>query len=253
MKHLFWLSLYFLTCILLFACNSGIPKNKAIEIVHRSIEEHGGMDHWKNIESIRFRKETSLFNADGTLEKESDEIHTLYQRDTLHGYITSIDSTLYPGLEKAVDPSASYIIKFADGVGMKINKDTVVNATNAFLASHFVINQPFKLLDPDIELSYEGIDTLSSGKIVDVVKAYYGDPKDDIWWFYFDKENHRIVANLIYHDPTYALVVNEETIEKQGFLWNTKRTTYRTDSLRNIEYVRAKFNYEFLGINFTKN
>ena len=100
------------------------------------------------------------------------------------------------------------------------------------------------MLDPGIELTYLGVDTLDNREPVDVVKAYYGSKEDDIWWFYFDQENHVLLATLIYHAPTYAFVVNEEIVEVDGFLWNTRRTTYRTDSQRNIKFIRAKFEYE---------
>ena len=61
--------------------------------------------------------------------------------------------------------------------------------------------------------------------------------------FYFDTESHVLLATLIYHAPTYAFVDNEKMEMIDGMLWNTERTTYRTDSLRNVEYVRAEFVY----------
>ena len=189
------------------------------------------MEHWQNLETLKFKKKTVLYNADGSIERSSLERHTLHQKDTLHGQIVSID------------PNQKYTTRFSDMEGQKIMADTVLDGTNAFLSSHFVVNQPFKMLDPGVELSYLGVDTLANGKVVDVVKAYYGSEEDDVWWFYFDTESHVLLATLIYHSPTYAFVDNEKMEMIDGMLWNTERTTYRTDSLRNVEYVRAEFVY----------
>ena len=235
MKYL--LSIFLLALI---SCNNAPSGDKALNIVNASIKAHGGLEHWKSVKSFKFRKETKLLKADGSIEKDVNEIHTLFQQDTLHGQIINLDTL----------PENKYEIKFADGIGKKISTTGTTDGTNAFLSSHFVVNQPFKLLDPGVTLTYLGNDTLASGKVVEVVKAYYGDPSDDVWWFYFDIDSHIILGTLIYHSPTYAYVDNEVIEEKDGILWNTKRTTYRTDSLRNIEFVRAKFVYEVLETTF---
>ena len=221
-----------ISLIALVSCASeSTTKDKARHIVDLSIEAHGGMEHWQNLKTLKFKKNTVLYNADGSVERSSLERHTLHQRDTLHGEIVSID------------PNQKYTTRFADGKGEKVMADTIVDGTNAFLSSHFVVNQPFKMLDPGVDLSYLGLDTLANGKVVDVVKAFYGSKEDDVWWFYFDVEGHVLLATLIYHAPTYAFVDNEKIEMIDGMLWNTERTTYRTDSKRNVEFVRAEFVY----------
>lgn len=221
--------LLFATCLI--SCAESGADSKAMQIVEAAIEAHGGWMHWKNLETLSFSKETVLYLSDGSVERHNQERHTLHQRDTLHGQIVS------------TDPDQAYEIRFADHKGEKHSPDTIVDGTNAFLSSHFVVNQPYKLKDPGLDLSYLGIDTLSEGKVVDVVKAYYGTEEEDVWWFYFDVDTHVLLATLIYHAPTYAFVVNEKIEEFDGMLWNTKRTTYRTDSLRNVQFVRATFVY----------
>lgn len=226
----YWVLL--ITLIALVSCGADqIDTSKAKQIVDLAIEAHGGMEHWKNLETLQFTKKTVLYHADGSIERSSLERHTLHQRDTLHGQIVSID------------PAQKYTTRFADGKGQKVMADTTVDGTNAFLSSHFVVNQPFKMLDAGVELSYLGLDTLANAKVVDVVKAFYGTEEEDVWWFYFDVESHVLLATLIYHAPTYAFVDNEKIEMIDGLLWNTERTTYRTDSLRNVEFVRAEFVY----------
>lgn len=221
-----------ISLIFLFSCsNKEETSEKARQIVDLAIEAHGCMEYWKNLETLKFNKKTVLYNADGTIERSSLERHTLHQKDTLYGEIVSID------------PNQKYTTHFADGKGLKVMADTTVDRTNAFLSSHFVVNQPFKMLDPGVQLTYLGLDTLANKKVVHVVKAFYGSPEDDVWWFYFDVETHVLLATLIYHAPTYAFVDNEKIEMIDGILWNTERTTYRTDSLRNVQFVRAEFVY----------
>jgi len=227
-----WLIIFILVLLILASCQSVRSEDKADQIVQSAITAHGGMDYWKSIKTLRFRKKTILLRADGSIEKDLDEIHELHQKDTLYGHIHPVDT------------SENYSIEFANGIGKRITSTDTTDATAAFLASHFVVNQPFKLLDPNVKITYEGKDTLENSSVVEVIKAYYGSPDDDVWWFYFDEKTYRVLATLIYHAPTYAYVVNDKIEEIDGLLWNTKRTTYRTDSLRNIQFVRAKFEYE---------
>ena len=215
----------------LTSCSTDTNKSKARQIVDAAIAAHGGLEHWQNLETLSFQKKTVLYKADGSVERSSEEIHTLHQKDTLHGQIVS------------TDPNDIYVIIFSDGKGKKAIDEVFMDGTKAFLSSHFVVNQPFKMLDPGITLTYLGLDTLATGKVVDVVKAYYGSEEDDLWWFYFDIDSHILLGTLIYHAPTYAFVDNEKIEMIDGMLWNTERTTYRTDSLRNVEFVRAEFVY----------
>jgi len=225
----YWVCIFSL--VALVSCIDNSPEGKANQIVKAAIKAHGGMEHWENLETLSFQKKTVLYKADGSIERSSDEIHTLHQKDTLYGQIVSID------------PNNVYVTIFSDGKGKKAIDDVFMDGTGAFLSSHFVVNQPFKMLDPGVELTYLGLDTLATGKVVDVVKAYYGSEEDDVWWFYFDIDSHILLGTLIYHAPTYAFVDNEKIEMIDGMLWNTERTTYRTDSLRNVEFVRAEFLY----------
>ena len=226
------LFLILLTFVSLLACSITQPRSQAEKIVDAAIIAHGGLEHWQSLQEMKFRKKTWLYRSDNSLEKYSDEVHTLRTGATLEGSIKPYDTK-----------NNDYSISFANGKGVKNTNEGAVDGTKAFLASHFVVNQPFKLLDPGLKLTYLGIDTLAGKESVDVIKAEYGAEDDDTWWFYFDRENSVLLATLIYHAPTYAFVVNENIELIDGILWNTKRTTYRTDSLRNIEYIRAKFEY----------
>ena len=229
---------YLILMLSLICCQQSTSNNPATQIVKASIDAHGGLDRWQSIQEMKFRKKTWLYRSDNSLEKYSDEIHTLRTGFELEG-------SIIPYNPKKRD----YSINFANGKGVKTTSEGTVDGTNAFLASHFVVNQPFKLLDPGIKLTYLGKDTLDGKDPVNVIKAEYGSVDDDIWWFYFDQENSVLLATLIYHAPTYAFVANENIELIDGILWNTKRTTYRTDSLRNIEYIRAKFEYSEINCN----
>lgn len=214
------------------ACTPNMQHSMAEKIVLASIEAHGGMDTWKQIETMQFRKKTWLYKADNSLERYSDELHTIHQKDSLRGVIRPYDTS-----------DKSYLIQYENGRGKRVTTNKQTDGTNAFLASHFVVNQPFKILDPEAELSYVGKDTLDGRRPVEVVKTQYKKEGADTWWYYFDAESHILLATLIYHAPTYAFVVNEKIEEINGILWNTRRTTYRTDSLRNVQFIRAKFEY----------
>jgi hypothetical protein len=114
---------------------------------------------------------------------------------------------------------------------------------------------PFKLLDPGTRIAHEGIDTLDNGRIVDVIKAIY-DPGEnenhstqDVWWYYFDRENGSYLASMVYHEPTYAYIENNRITDEHEIRFNTYRESYRTDSLKNKQSLRGVFHYSDFKIN----
>ena len=108
---------------------------------------------------------------------------------------------------------------------------------------------PFKLLDKGVVLSYEGIDTLRTGKTVHVVKAAYNPSthdnhsKPDIWWHYFDENDYRQWGYMVQHADHFSYIENLSFISSNDFFLTETRKSYRVDSLRNILYLRAEYGY----------
>jgi len=85
----------FLLCALLglaiSACNPGTSLNEDV-LIKKCIEAHGGMEKWKSMDTTVYKKNISLFNEDGSLEKEIKQSHIYISSPSLKGTITWDDS-----------------------------------------------------------------------------------------------------------------------------------------------------------------
>ncbi len=215
------------------ACPSGDGTEMVIK---KAIRAHGGWDSWENLDTIDYTKSFNLYLEDGSVEREIIEKHHTIIHPSYQNHITRKDGSIlqYDGntYSKSLGNS-SLLITSAD--------------TGLIHSSFFVIGQPFKLRDPGIKLSYEGMDTLFNGNEVITIKAEYNSSgkENHPWWFFFDPVTHRCMANMVDHNGSYSLITNDEYVEYKGILWNRKRTGYRTDAKGNILYKRADYDYKF--------
>lgn len=220
-----------------------IKDNKIKTILTQAMETTGGLDNWINKKSIQFKKYFALYDEQGNTEQ------AVYQK---HIYQSYPNKSIHISWEK---DSLMHEIKRKEG---KITKfvngqiDTTANPTslkNTVLSATFVTNIPFNLLDKGVELSYDGSDVLEKNEAVEVIKAVYNPEKHDnhstpdIWWYYFNKKDSRLVAYMVKHADHYSYVKNLSYLEKDGFLFCGKRQSFRVDSERNILYLRAEYEY----------
>ena len=103
-------------------------------------------------------------------------------------------------------------------------------------------------MDQGVNLSYEG-KTSIQGQSCDILKATYDpDTHDehstkDEWTFYVSEQSGYVLANLVYHPPTYAYIENIKTSDEYPLRMNLYRQTWRTDKDLNREYLRGEFWY----------
>lgn len=112
----------------------------------------------------------------------------------------------------------------------------------------YVIGIPFKLLDPGVQLQYNGITKIDQTDVY-VVQATYNPSASsnhstpDIWWYYFDTSDYRVLHNKVKTSDHWAWIDNL-TFDKSGsILFNKHRKSYRCDSLGNKLYLRAEYFY----------
>ncbi len=240
-KHIFYLVL--ISCCL--SCQSTPKKQEAIEpklpmgiegeILQKSIKTHGSWQQWQDLKSIRYTKRTKLLRQDGTLEKDISQLHQ-YQ--------------LHPSLKVRIDweeKGTNHLIIY-DGKNAIQYRDGIVsnqNALGSVQAAHYVLFQPFKLVDENATLQYMGIDTLKDGLVVDKMAVHYdtGKSKDDHWVYFFDKENGTIQSTWVNHGKGASLIQNLKTEKIDGILFNTERVSFTSDSLYQALWKRAEYWY----------
>jgi len=87
---------FVLLSILILGCKQE-QKLTAQYIVERSIEAHGGMDNWNSIKSLQFQKEVILYEADGTIETETNQFQTFEFSPVLKGSFRNLNANRNKG------------------------------------------------------------------------------------------------------------------------------------------------------------
>lgn len=230
-------SLLFTLAIILFAsCESMSPE----QVLEKSIEYHGGKQGWEQIDAIKYQKTTQLFLADGSLESEQV---ASYRHQFKPEFLTQ---KTWAQVGRVNQLSLTGIAS-KDSLSFD-NQADYQKAKKELDAALYVVWQPFKLLDELDQLEYLGTDTLEDETQVHVIKnQYYFDDGslDNTWWFYFNTQTGRLEGNMVKHGTTYSYIRNTAFEDKTGLSLNKTRTSYRVDSLRTIEFVRAKYWYDY--------
>ncbi len=231
--------LQFFYFILILSFNNCTFKSLPIEeeLVNKCLNAHGGLDKWKSLTSTEYSKNIILYTKEGEVEKKIRQTHHYSTVPNLSGTIDWADS-----LKRK--------IIYEDGIAFKINGNQIdapsQSALNTFNSAYYVLNMPWKFLDASAQISYQGIDTILENKIVHTLKIEYpSENQKDVWEYYLDNKEYYLVANRVHHGSTYSLITNDDYVWYKGLRFNSKRTSYMVDSLGEILYVRAKYEYKF--------
>ncbi|SEM08559.1 hypothetical protein SAMN04487910_4106 [Aquimarina amphilecti] len=215
-------------------------------IVLKSLEAHGGLEKWNRVKEISYKKTTVLYDSLGAIEKQIVQTHKNTFNPKFKAEMIWVEDTI----QKKVILENDKISVYFDDV-LQSSPELQKKYYNSITAAHYVIWQPFKLLDKTVTLSYVGIDTVEDEE-VDVVKASYFKPNgspSNTWWYYFDVKSYKLIGNMVHHGTTYSYIVNTKHEDKTGLSLNAKRKSYLTDSLRNPKFLRADYTYEILEFN----
>lgn len=219
-----------------------ISDDKIREILKSAIDVSGTIDVWRGLEEIRYQKHSVLYLSDGSEESNVIQQHVYRMAPAFEADIT---------WEKDGD---RHYLQYTSKSTRKFVNDTLQEANEealrqSVMSAIYVLGMPFKLLDEGVSLTYEGV-TDFEGFSAHAIEARYSSDEnenhstDDLWWYYFDAENANFLGAMVYHAPTYALIRNLEFDQTTPIKFHKHRKSYRTDSLRNKEYLRAQFWYD---------
>ena len=208
-------------------------------ILKRAIDKAGGIEQWSSIKTIKYTKHNMLFLEDGSTEVDNVQRHEYVMQPAFEATIT---------WEK---DSVSHRIEYGPGVARKIEngKTTEADPSATVMSAIYVLGMPYKLLDAGTVLTHKGVVELDSGKRADEIMATY-DPGEhdnhstqDEWYYYFDVEDGTFYGAMVYHAPTYAYIQNLAFDTSSPVQFHAHRKSYRSDSARNIQFLRAEFWY----------
>ncbi len=228
---------------------SSIEDPQLKEVLKKALDAMGGNENWNNLKSLQFQKKTELYEASGAIEKVTDQTHAYSFQPSNKVSITWKEDDIAHEMLMENNQAKKLVNNSIDTEAKESS------LKNSIYASTFVIGIPFKLLDEGANLSYEGIETIASGKEVHVIKAIYNPTsykshtKADIWWHYFDVQNyHQLGYSVQLHDHT-SYVEDLSFDRVGGFLFTTSRKSWRVDDEGNKTYVRAAYEYSDFKLN----
>lgn len=239
MRKISWSWFSFVIVLLLFSCSK--QDRKAVAIIEKSIEYHGGKKNWEDIQSIAMVRDIWMFDENGNAEsyvrqenefrlKPYFEAKMSWERDSIQHRV------VFDGLKT----------QYWMGDNEIQNEGFLHAKKREIDAAFYVLTKPFDLLDKEKYLSYEGKAELSGGIVVEVIQVIDGDPSNsstDIWWYYFDPNTFEVVAYKVKTADHYSMVYNMGWDKSSGVFLPARRESYRVDSLGNHLYKRASYGY----------
>lgn len=223
---------------------SHIPDQKVVESLKKSFATLGGLENWQNKKELHYEKQTKSYLKSGELDWESYQFHDYFYHKNPS---ININWESEDGKKHKISSKNGNAEKYIDDQLDKSAKTETLN--NSVTTSLFVIGVPFKMIDKGVVLSHEGMDSLEDGQEVVVIKAIYN-PSDhahhttsDVWWYYFDPADYKMVAYLIKHADHYSYIKNLEYTTVNGFVFPQKRISYKVDAERNILNTAAEYAY----------
>ncbi len=195
-----------------------------------------GYEKWLTISRLEFTKHTMLFDSTGLVELERHQ-DIMIEKDSRRIQISWSEN----GVSHKIIKEGEEIYQYEGEKQLDNPRES--SLWNTVLSTEYVMNIPFKLLEPGYTLHYEGIDSIPRIGTSHALMAKYSESVDT-WWHYYEIETYRQVGYKVKHLDHISLVVNEDLTEKSGILWPKKRTSYRVNEDGQIMFLRAKYDYD---------
>lgn len=225
--------------IFLFTSCFSNKEEKGKAIVLDGVEAHGSMKTYKALSSLSFTKQTKLYKEDGRLESDVTQKQFFQFKPE---FLTEIDWEAKGKLHK-IFYNGSKAIKTINGQVVNDSLE-VLKAENAAKAAFYVFFQPFKLIEDDPTLVYEGELQLNDSTNTKVVRvAYKNDTENSDKWKYYFNDDDILVANSVTLTDHNSLIENHTYQKVNGLLFNKYRKSYRVDKDLNKKYLRAEYWY----------
>lgn len=177
-----------------------LTSGSAGDVVRRGIEYAGGWDTWEQKKTVAFRKTTTRFRPDGSVERKRVELHRYVLKPELRASIEWEED----GKKIALINNGRQAWKIVEGREATSEEDRN-QARNATFGSHYVFTMPFKLTDSGARLEYAGHAQLADGTPIENVLVTYEKGAGDAgglhtWTYSFDEKTGRLAANHLNYD-----------------------------------------------------
>lgn len=201
----------------------GCTSTTAEKILSKAKDAHGG-SRYQKLKQIDYEKISWRLSEQGDTLSTQMEKHQIDFEKGASRIFWIEDSVQWQAQKKQ-----HQTILLKDGVAV-VDSALLAKTSRKLDAAQFVFWQPFRLLDSNPQLRYQGIQTLFNGwEVHHLVFSYPG--QTDRWSFFFDKKSYRLKATGVFFKNRYSLITNEKQEAETGLWLHQERTSYFTDSL----------------------
>lgn len=217
-------------------------------LVNKAIEAAGGMENWLDKKTMSYVKNIESYDDDGKLIRKVAQTHKYQLKPSFKAYMTWEQD----GSVHEIVNSGNRAWKLVDGK-IQSDKPSVNIAWNSSFGSQYMASMPFKLKAPGTQISYQGIDTLSTDRIVHKLKVTYEKGAGSsggmhTWYYFLNTNNYMFEANYLDHGKGYSYTDYDTFLEVEGIVVTKERKSYLSNE--NMELTNLKTIYRNSDIQF---
>lgn len=228
-----------------------LPDTEAGDIVKKAIAKAGGWDNWTSKENFSFYKKITYVDSTGQIERTIKQKHTYQLKN---GFKARLEWKVGED-DMLIINNGTEAKKYKNGLELTDEK-SIREAWNSSYGSHYVIGIPYKLTDPGVSLTYEGIDSITLDRPVHSLKVDYAEGAGSSgglhqWNYYFDIDDYDLAGNYLDYGNGHSITTYEVFEQVSEHRLHNKRFSYIANDqkervvLRTIyENEEPKFNNE---------
>ena len=185
-------------------------------------------------DSLHFEKKTSLFLADGTLERTQIEKHGFHSKPFWYQIerLNTLSKETFGMKENNVFTSAEN----------NFSEAQIKSFKTAVYTSRFVLYQPHVFNDKKANISRLK-DSIFFNQKCYQLKIVFNDNSNDVWKLFINKKSGLVAGYDLIHNGRKSLIHNEKMTQSKGVWVPAKRSSYMFN--QDKAFVRAKYWYDY--------
>ena len=218
-----------------------LPDNQAGEVVKKAMKYAGGWDQWATKKTFSFYKNITSYDSTGQAIKTVRQLHQYRLKPGFGARMTwELDGKKY-----TIINNGQQAWKYENG--RELTDDQSKNeAWNSSFGSNYVVSMPYKLTDPGVILTYDGLDTLENEKVVHALKVSYEKGAGSsggyhTWWYYFDRDTYDLAANYLNHGKGYSYTEYKTFTDVNGLRIHEKRHSHASDENKKMGILKTVY------------
>lgn len=221
------------------SCGETVSKSEVKDEQLASVLENGGgLERWRKIDTLSFVKVTNMYLPDSMVESSSVQRQTFSNYPEYYGEIVYLNDSK----KRRIVQRGNEVAYYENGKEISDSLKLAKAATNIQIA-YYVIGLPFKLADQGVNILSTKNDTLYDDRTVWSMHVKHDSNEDQNWWLYFEHLTKRLKGYLIEHDERFSEIINDRDTIINGFTMPLIRRSIATDQFNQNPYLRADYEY----------